>query len=210
MSEPYSSERRSRAPHARTPFLLLATAAVCGLLSSGCGGNGGGDAVQSDSPTVTGGSETAGEASNGARDACELIPAEQVAAFAKDTVTTKSEPGRRQSVCTYLDGQGVFPYLRLTVYWEGGKEQFDAMQAGTKIAANLLPAPGDKGSVDDVVTPGPVAGLGDAAFYHGIAPSYVLSGDVLLMFEMQMAEQRRAFRPLASTALTSLAAEGAR
>lgn len=58
--------------------------------------------------------------------------------------------------------------------------------------------------MEDVVTPGPVAGLGDAAWHHGIAPSYVLSGDVLLMFEMQMADQRRAFRPKASTALSRL------
>jgi hypothetical protein len=188
-----------------TPFLLLTVAAVCGLLASGCGGDGGGKAAQSDRTAAASGGPEASEAPSGAaRDACGLIPAEQVGGFAKDTVTTRSEPGQTRSVCTYLDKSGVFPYLRVTVYWKGGKEQFEAVQTGTRIAGKLLAAPGDKGSVDEVVTPGPVAGLGDAAFYHGIAPSYVLSGDVLLMFEMQMADQRRAFRPLASTALSRL------
>jgi len=205
VSERNSSTAQSRAARTAIPFLLLTVVAVCGLLAGACGGGGGETATSESATAAPAGSAAAGESSGGAaRDACELIPAEQVAGFVKETVTTKSEPGRSQSVCTYLDASGVFPYLRLTVYWTGGKAQFEAMQQGTKIARNLMAEPGDKGKIDDVVTPGPVEGLGDAAFYHGIVPSAVLSGDVLLMFEMQMAEQRRAFRPLATTALSRL------
>lgn len=145
-------------------------------------------------------------AAGGPRDACDLIPPEQVAAIVGGPVLTSSDPGPHESRCAYTDQSGRYPYVELKVYWTGGREMLEIVQAGTAIAARLLvERPGDEAVVDSIVRPGPVAGLGDRALYSDIMPSYVLTGDLLLELEMPLLpDARQHFRPLATTALARL------
>jgi hypothetical protein len=60
-------------------------------------------------------------------------------------------------------------------------------------------------NVDSIVKPGSVAGLGDAATFSDVMPSFVLVGDQLLQFQiMNMPDARAAFVPLARKAMGRL------
>ena len=185
----------------------LPRVAVC-VLMLGCGGSdGSGGAASSQANPGVARSGGASEATPGvARDACELIPAERIAAIVGRPVVARPERKQRESNCDYGNESGEIVYLGLTVYWEGGKEMLETVQTATSMAPRLMAEePGDEALVDSIVRPGPVAGLGDVALFSDLMPSYVLSGDVLLEMYLQLLPNaQQHFRPLASTALARL------
>lgn len=191
---------------------LVAGVAVCALVP-GCGGsaepaaeNAAGAAASEAVAGNTAASEARARAPTGApRDACGLIPVEQIAAIVGGPVVTASDPGPHESSCAYTDESGQLWYLGLTVYWSGGKDMLNIVRMGTALAARMMAEPGDEAAVDSIVRPGPVQGLGDVAQFSDIMPSYVLIGDVLLEMHMPLLPNaKHHFRPLASTALARL------
>jgi hypothetical protein len=194
---------RPKANHATTVTRLLPVLASC-TLAVGCGGNADDDSARSaaSEADVATSQPTAGTG----RDACELIPVEQIAAIVGKPVVANSEPGAHRSYCGYADPGGQLFYLELTVYWDGGKEELETVQTATGMAPQVMAEePGDDMLIDSIVRPGPVEGLGDVAFFSDLLPSYVLTGDVLLeMGLQQMPDAKQHFRPLASTALARL------
>lgn len=128
-----------------------------------------------------------GEALPPARDACELIPADEVAALLGEPVQARREILERpdESVCAYAPAGG-WSVLYVTAYWRGGREEWEARQAALG-SGRLL------------------SGIGDAAHYGGILPSLVLSGDVLLEFAMPLLPDEEVNFPiLALTAVSRL------
>jgi hypothetical protein len=119
-----------------------------------------------------------------ARDACELIPADEVAAVLGEPVEARRETLEKpdESVCAY-GPPGGWSVLYVTAYWRGGREEWEARQAAL-------------GS-------GRVSGIGDAAHYGGILPSLVLSGDVLLEFAMPLLPDEEVNFPILARAAVS-------
>lgn len=202
---------RTAACRIRVLARLLTGVAGCTLML-GCGGSAESGSERSagleasEAAAGTAASAVRTDAAIGApRDACELIPAERIAAIVGGPVVTESDPGPRQSSCHYMDASGQLWYLGLTVYWDGGKEMLKTVQMGTGLAARMMAEPGDEAVVDSIVRPGPVQGLGDAALFSDLIPSYVLTGDVLLEMDMPLLPNaKQHFRPLASIALARL------
>jgi hypothetical protein len=97
----------------------------------------------------------------------------------------------------------------LTVYWKGGKNQWNASTAALKAGDNTL-AGAEGVGIDSlakagVVKAGPVQGLGDAAYFSDLLPSLVLKGDVLLELNMALLkEPERKFRPLVEKLLARI------
>ena len=141
------------------------------------------------------------------RSACELVTAEEITALTGEPIlVTEVHREGGYSECNYTDPTGTWPLLILSVIWEGGREAMDASLTGTALAGALLDgaiAP-DAGG-DTIVAVGPVTGLGDQAYYRDLAPSYVLSDDVMLSLVVAyMPDAERNFRPLVETILGRL------
>lgn len=185
------------------PARLFVVAAACALALGCAGGDDSGSDAAVDAPA---GSPAIALSTTGEpRDACKLIPVERIATIVGGPVLTASDPGPRESSCSYTDESGQFPYVELTVYWTEGRQMLEVVQMGTDLAARMMAEPGDEALVDSIVRPGPVAGLGDTALFSDIMPSYILTGDVLLELMMPLLPNaRQHFRPLASTALARL------
>jgi hypothetical protein len=126
-----------------------------------------------------------GEVLPPARDACELIPAAEVAELLGEPVQARREILERpdESVCAYGPAGG-WSVLYVTAYWRGGRAEWEARQA-THGAGR------------------PLSGIGDAAHYGGILPSLVLSGDVLLEFAMPLLPDEEASFPILARAAVS-------
>lgn len=155
-----------------------------------------------------GGAEGASDADgDGTRSACALITAEEINALVNEPVlVTEVHREGGYSECNYTDPSGTWPYLILSVIWEGGREAMDGSLKGVGLANMVLDravAPNAGG--DTIVAAGAVAGLGDAAYYRDLAPSLVLSGDIMLSLVVAyMPDSERNFRPLVETILGRL------
>jgi hypothetical protein len=146
----------------------------------------------------------------GPRPVCRLLKGEEIKAWLGPSVVlanvVEDEPER--STCQYEDENGS-PVFILTVYWKGGKNQWNASSAGRTAGDRVLVGAEGVG-VDSlakagIVKAGPVPGLGDAAYFSDLLPSQVLKGDVLL--ELNMALLRNPdvkFRPLAEALLARI------
>ena len=122
-----------------------------------------------------------------ARDACELIPAAEVAALVGEPVQARREVLERpdESVCAYGPAGG-WSVLYVTAHWRGGRKEWESREVARGAGR-------------------PLSGIGDAAHYGGILPSLVLSGDVLLEFAMTLVpDEEKNFPILARTALSRL------
>lgn len=122
-----------------------------------------------------------------ARDACELIRPDEIAALVGQPVEARREVLERpdESVCAYAPAGG-WSVLYVTAYWRGGRKEWESRQAA-------------RGSGQ------PLSGIGDAAHYGGILPSLVLRGDVLLEFAMPLLpDEEKNFPILAKTAVSRL------
>jgi hypothetical protein len=119
----------------------------------------------------------------------------------------REQEGPERSICHYEDDDS--PVFVLTVYWKGGKNQWNASTAALKAGDRMLA--GSEGvGIDSlakagVVKAGPVQGLGDAAYFSDVLPSLVLKGDVLLELNMALLEDpERKFRPLVEKLLARM------
>ena len=126
---------------------LLVVAAIAGTLLAGC---------RRGTPEAT--APAAGKASAKVatdRNACHLLTHEEVSALVerKVTMADQTEAGDTFSSCDWEDESGTFAF-GLTVYWSGGKEQWETWRLA--------------------------AGLGDAALKHAEG---VEAGAVVLLLE---------------------------
>jgi hypothetical protein len=142
------------------------------------------------------------------RHVCRLLKADEVKTLLGPTVVlanvTEDEPER--STCQYEDKDGS-PVFILTVYWKGGKNQWNASAAARKTGEKTLASSEGVGfdslARAGVVKAGPVQGLGDAAYFSDLLPSLVLKGDVLLELNMALLKDPETkFRALASALLS--------
>jgi hypothetical protein len=138
-----------------------------------------------------------------APDACEVLSEAEVAALAGEAVTARAAArgGPTWSGCEWFGRTTETPYLGLTVYWSGGREQWEIQGSGYAIAKEAMGA-AEGADLDSIVKPGPVAGLGDAAIFADLMPAVVLEGDrmvELMVFHLPGA--RAKFRPLAAKVL---------
>jgi hypothetical protein len=191
-----SLRRQSPAVLRRFPIVLLCSV----LLACGSGGEQGASDSASSADASTSGAQTAGAV----RSACDVLTAEDVqAAVGKPVVATPRPGTATKSECWYKSATSERIYFGLTVYWQGGQEEWKANQAGIKMAARMMESP-DVNS-DSIVVPGPIPGLGDLAVFSDIMPSYVLVGDTLLEFNTaELPHAAKNFRPLARLALSQL------
>ena len=113
------------------------------------------------------------------------------------------EAGDTFSTCDWEDEGGVSAFS-LTVYWSGGKEQWETWRLAQGLGdAALKSAEGASGS--DVVKQGLVPGIGDAAYFSPVLPSLVLKGDTLFEIKFSLAPKADAkFAPLAANLLAKL------
>jgi hypothetical protein len=140
---------------------------------------------------------------------CRLLKPDEVKALLGPTIVLANviEEGPERSVCQYEDAKS--PVFILTVYWKGGKNQWNASTAALKAADKMLA--GSEGvGIDSlakagVVKAGPVQGLGDAAYFSDVLPSLVLKGDILLELNMALLKNPGSmFRPLVETLLARI------
>jgi len=149
---------------------------------------------------------TPGADGDGTRSACELVTAEEINAYTGEPVlVTEVHREGGYSECNYTDPSGTWPYLILSVIWEGGREAMDGTLRGVGLANRLLDHAVPDAGGDTIVAAGYVTGLGDAAYYRDLAPSFVLSGDIMLSLVVAyFPESERNFRPLVKTILGRL------
>lgn len=182
------------------------SAAIIALSSFGTACQRSGDDA---SASGAGTDSAAATASTGARtgvdrNACDLLTIEEVSAAAGEPVIAKEihrEPGR--SDCQWDAKDGLIR-MALVGYWTGGKEGWEIM-AFSRGAAKEIIQKEEGVALDSIVKSGPVAGLGDKAFFSDLLPSLVLKDNVLLEFTMPLIPNPEAkFRPLATKALSRL------
>jgi hypothetical protein len=174
---------------------------VCGTVA--CGG---GDAPRSE--TVAAGADPpAKSVAPGTKDpnACHLLTHDEVAAVAgrRVTMADQIEAEDGYSKCQWEDSAS-FPVLQLTVYWKGGKQQFEIWRAAQGLGDQAF-AGTEGATLDSMVKQGPVAGLGDAAYFSELLPSLLLKDDVMVEMTLSLVPKPETkFRPLATRLLGRL------
>jgi len=143
------------------------------LLAVACGNNA--------KPTIP---TPAGAAAAKDQNACHLFTHEEVSALVgkKIVMADQTEAGETWSTCQWEDESGQALFI-LTVYWSNGKQEWETWRMARGLSDQLLKQAEGVGP-GDVVKQGPVAGIGDAAYFSELLPSLVLKGDVL--FEMNL------------------------
>ena len=140
------------------------------------------------------------------RSACEVLTAEDVSAFLGQTLKARPDPedqGSSYSSCGYYPGEGP-GVLYLTVYWQGGQEEWNTWQTATRYAGQTWEQI-EKVDLNKITGACLVSGLGDRAYFGGIMPSLVLKGDILLEFKLALVtDEKRNFPMLAKSALARL------
>lgn len=170
----------------------------------GCGGGGEQDGSV-DSAAATGRPNAASASRTGDdRNACDLLTVAEVSAAVGVPVTaseTNHEQGRSDCFWSSADSMSG---MGLVAYWTGGQEGWEILGASRSMAKDIIQQ--NEGVVlDSIVKAGPVAGLGDKAFFSPLLPSLVLKGNVLLEFTLSPLDNPAAFfRPLATKALSRL------
>ncbi len=179
----------------RTSVLPLSLIFVA-LLAAGCASAGGqgtsAPAAKTSAPATSSASATKDQ------NACHVLEPEYVSALAGDKVALRNQTdaGDTWSTCQWENEKGA-PLLMLTVYWSGGKQEWETWR-GAQSLGNQALKQSEGVSADQVVKQGLVPGLGDGAYFSGLLPSLVLKGDTL--FEMNLF-----FIPHAETKFVGLA-----
>lgn len=180
------------------------TTLVAVALTSGCSKEASNDQASAGSVATTKPEASSGKRTGADRNACDLLTVEEVSAAVGDAVVareTNREAGR--SDCQW-DGKDGVIRMGLVGYWTGGKEGWDIMAQSRGAAKDVIQKQ-EGVALDSVVKSGPVAGLGDKAFFSDLLPSLVLKDNVLLEFTMPLVKNPAAqFRPLAIKALSRL------
>ncbi len=178
---------------------VLVLAAIAGTLVAGC---------RRDAPDSTAAGAAPSRASAKAaqdRNACHLLTHAEVSALVerKVTMADQTEASDTFSSCDWEDESGTFAF-GLTVYWSGGKEQWQTWRLAQGLGdAALKRAEGVESGA--VVKQGLVPGIGDAAFFSPVLPSLVLKGDTLLEIKFSLAPKAETkFAGLAATLLAKV------
>jgi hypothetical protein len=196
-------------------FFARATAICCGLvIASGCTSG----AAKSDSSATVAQAATPSKERTGAdRNACDLLTLAEVAALAGAPVTAKEmssangppEPATEsnrvhgRSDCHWVGADGM-PRLIVVGYWTGGKQGWQILTASRSMARGMIQKQ-EGVALDSVVQSGPVAGLGDKAFFSPLLESLVLKDDILLEITTSLLPKPEAqFRPLVTKMLSRL------
>lgn len=164
----------------------LVAIAVAGVALSACGGGAPKPAASGAAGAAAGAPKAQAKADSD-RNACRLLTHAEVSEIAGRDVTMADqiEAGDNFSTCEWQDEAGVAAF-GLTVYWSGGQEQWEAWRLAQGLGdAAIKAAEGASGS--DVVKQGPVAGIGDAAYFSPLLPSLVLKGDTLFEIKFSLA-----------------------
>lgn len=175
-------------------FLLLVTAGCAGSSPRNDTGDASRAGPASSAATKSGSAATAAKDQN----ACHLLTQDEVSTLVEEKIVMRdqTEAGDNWSTCDWQTEKGVTLFT-LTVYWANGKEEWDTWRAAQGLGSEIVKQ-AEGISPDNVVKQGPVAGIGDGAYFSGLLPSLVLKGDVL--FEMNMF-----FVPKAETKFAGLA-----
>jgi hypothetical protein len=178
---------------------LLVLAAIAVTLVTGCRR----DVPDSMAPGVAPNKPSAKAATD--RNACHLLTHAEVSALVqrKVTMADQTEASDTFSSCDWEDESGTFAF-GLTVYWSGGKEQWETWRLAQGLGnAALKRAEGVESGA--VVKQGLVPGIGDAAFFSPVLPSLVLKGDTLFEIKFSLAAKADAkFAGLAAKLLAKL------
>jgi len=156
-------------------------AAIAGIVVAACRGG----APESAAPGAAPNKASARAAVD--RNACHLLTHDEVSALVerKVVMAEQTEAGDTFSTCDWEDEGGVFAF-GLTVYWSGGKEQWETWRLAQGLGdAALKSAEGVAASA--VVKQGLVPGIGDAAFFSPLLPSLILKGDTLFEIKFSLA-----------------------
>ena len=159
---------------------------------------------ESSAPTAATGAAVA------TRDACTLVSDEAISAMAGEEIVGEPQPSdyENTSECYYAPPGTDLGVLYLKVSWVGGIEEWETWKTVLGLTDDMLTA-SEGVSLDDinVAGAGPVPGLGDAAYYGGILPSYLLVGDVLVEINMPLLlDPEVHFPEIAQLVLASLSA----
>ena len=156
----------------------LVVAAIAGIAVAACRGG----APEPAAPAAAPAKAPARAAAD--RNACHLLTHEEVSALAerKVTMADQTEAGDTFSTCDWEDEDGTFAF-GLTVYWSGGKEQWETWRLAQKLGDAALKR-SESVSASELVKQGLVPGIGDAAYFSELLPSLVLKGDTL--FELKL------------------------
>jgi len=173
--------------------------AACG----GSGGNAGGEAAGG-----TAEQQAATEKPAAVRSACDVLTGADASAILGQTLQARPDPedqGPRHSSCGYYPpGTDSYGVLYLTVYWSGGRDEWNTWQMATSMASKTWEQT-EKVSLDSITKADPVSGLGDRAYFGGLLPSLVLKGDILLEYKLALVtEEKKNFPLLAKAALARL------
>jgi len=160
---------------------VLVLAAIAGTLVAGC---------RRDAPEKAAAGAAPNRASAKAatdRNACHLLTHAEVSALVerKVTMADQTEASDTFSSCDWEDESGTFAF-GLSVYWSGGKEQWEAWRLAQGLGEAALKRAEGVGS-GAVVKQGLVPGIGDAAFFSPVLPSLVLKGDTLFEIKFSLA-----------------------
>lgn len=194
----------------------MATASAALLILGACGGGdddagnedvGAGSAPTDSAPAQPDDAATDASASE-EQDACALIPAAEIAEIVGEEVVAESadDGDPTSSACNYEPPGSDFGFVYLTVTWTGGAQEWGFWQAAIGLTDDIWQDT-EGVSLDDINVDeaGAVPGLGDRAYYGGILPSLVLSGDVLMEFALPLLPDPEVHFPtLAQSALSRL------
>lgn len=137
-------------------------------------------------------------------NACRLLKPEELDALTEKKVLLASveEAAPERSVCQWEDSSGIV--FKLTVYWTGGKRQWETSRTARKMGGAMLSK--EEGvHPDSIINQGEVPGLGDGAFFSELMPSMLLKRDTLVEMELSLVPHPdKKFRGLAATLLSRL------
>lgn len=126
--------------------------------------------------------------------------------MAGEEIAGEAQPSdyENTSECYYAPPGTDLGVLYLKVSWVGGGEEWETWKTVLSLTDEMFTA-SEGVSLDDINVPGagPVPGLGDAAYYGGILPSYLLVGDVLVEVNMPLLPDPEVHFPEIAAAILS-------
>lgn len=163
----------------RMALALVAAAAV----ASGCRADPSRAASDAGTPAPGEKAAAAGAAaaapSRPARNACALVPREQVEAIAKEKLDMLHNIEEEdKTICELTSAATNTMLVSVTVYWRGGKELARVNRAATSMAKQMMND--DEVDIEELTGSEKVRGLADKAYYSDLMPSWVLKDDVLI------------------------------
>ena len=194
--------------------IACATTVVCGIVAAtGCNR----DTGQVGGSADRGSAAASHQGKEGYRNACDLLTIEEASAVVGVPVTAKEISDadgtdqeatatnrlRERSACWWQGPDGQ-PQLMVKGYWTAGRQSWEINAAARGMATSMIQRQ-EGVALESVVKAGPVAGLGDKAFFSPLLPSLVLKDDIMLEIMMPIhPNPETQFRPLVTKMLSRL------